>query len=74
MKKLTEQEYLDELYQGTGILHFMGGSSSKNGREILLLNEGAFLFNEEEIGKEDWNFYSLEMHRQGEEYYSSIVF
>lgn len=38
MKKITKAEIKEEIHNGTGICHHMGGWASINGKEILIVN------------------------------------
>ena len=68
MRKLTGEEFSKEIEEGAGILSFMGGVKSQNGREILLTGDDAFLFEKEEKGSEEW-FRIVERQRREEAAY-----
>lgn len=50
----TKEEFVDLLDQGCGYCSFMGGTSSKNGKEILEAGDHIVLFEQNEIGNEEW--------------------
>lgn len=72
MRKIeSNEEFKREIDEGTGFTNFMGGVSSKNGREILIYGSNptiTMLFEKEEVGNEEWEK-AMEMQRQeGKEY------
>lgn len=55
MKELTnmpKNEFENLIDEGCGYSHFMGGNSSKNGKEIIDSHLGLFLFEKDEVGNE----------------------
>lgn len=68
MKQLTDKEYLQEIDEGTGVLHFMGGIGTQNGKEIILVDDGIFLFEKWEVGSDDWHMLVQKSRKECEDY------
>lgn len=68
MRKLTKTEFYKELDAGAGMFCLIGGTSSRNGREIILVGDSIYLFEPNEVGNEDWEVFKKELTRESEEY------
>lgn len=55
---LTDEEYENAVNNGAGVSWFMGGFSSKNGNEILVVGDTYYLFLQDEVMGEDWKVIS----------------
>lgn len=53
MIELTKEQASIEQDQGAGIVSFMGGFESTNGKLILIVEDRLYLFNEDEIKNSD---------------------
>lgn len=73
MRLLSNTEYMDELAKGTGVLHFMGGASSTNGNEILLINNQIWFFEQHEIAGKHWEEKLLELEEEGKKYTEKLL-
>jgi hypothetical protein len=73
MKKLSKDEAEKEVFAGAGILSFFGGFSSKNGKEILCLNDGDYLFEHHEVNGEEWDRMKSIQDEECKKYIESIL-
>lgn len=73
MRELTKQGYQAALDESSiGICHFMGGASSKDGREILLVRDKILFFEKEEVGEEEYCHWISEQNKEAEEYIAEL--
>lgn len=68
MKIITDSEMVKEIDEGAGWCNFMGGSESKNGKEIRINNSGIYLFLPEELDGDDYKRIMDEQTQEGQKF------
>ena len=71
MKLITHEESLQEVNAGAGVSCFVGGWESKNGKQILILNDENYLFEANEVNGEEWKKMVNEQNKEAEAYVES---
>ena len=54
MKLISIDEYIHEICSGTGVTTPLETTISTNGKQIIVLDNSAYLFNPQEIGTEEY--------------------